>query len=202
MKSERTSVTLEAGSARQLLEKHWHRLNLEELLRLSKITPLNNRHKEYSPECMYELDENLEAVNLHVSRCRRIASYLGQDVEEYEWKPLSARGAAKQIEAFIQNGEDSETIARFLERWRNPPAKKGRPTGSVEQDGIALRALELHESDPKRWPWHKVADELLNCKAHPKHYEYSSCTANLRQHVARLREFLRELQSACHLNLS
>jgi hypothetical protein len=104
MKSERKSVTLEAVSVRQLLEKHWHRLNLEELLRLSGITPLSNRHTEYSPECMRELDENLEAVNLHVSRCRRIANYLGQGVEEYEWKPLSARGAARQLHGSLKDG--------------------------------------------------------------------------------------------------
>jgi hypothetical protein len=201
MKPERASVTLEAGSARLLLEKHWHRLNLEELLRLSGITPLCNRHTEYSPECMRELDENLDAVNLHVSRCRRIASYLGQEVEDYEWKPLSARGAARQIEVFVQNAEDTETIARFLERWRNPTAKKGRPAGSVDHDGIALRALELHESDPRKWTWPKVADELLNCKAHLKHDEHSNCTASMKQDVARLRAFLRELQSTCSLSL-
>jgi len=201
MKSERKSVTLEAGSVRQLLEKHWHRLNLEELLRLSGITPLSNRHTEYSPECMRELDENLEAVNLHVSRCRRIANYLGQGVEEYEWKPLSARGAARQIEAFIQNGEDSETITRFLERWRNQPIKKGRPAGSVDHDGIALRALELHESDPKKWPWPKVADELLECKLHIEHVWDSDCTVRLKQAVVRLQTFVRELQSACYIPL-
>lgn len=201
MKPERTSATLEAGSTRQLLEKHWHRLNLEELLRLSKLTPLNHRHTEYSPECMRELDENLEAVSLHVSRCRRIACYLGQEVEEYEWKPLSARGAARQIEAFIQNGENYETIARFLEKWRNPPAKKGRPAGSIDHDGIALRALELHGSDPKRWPWPKVADKMLNCKSHVEHVWDSECTVRLKQSVGRLQTFVRELQSACFIPL-
>jgi hypothetical protein len=201
MKPERTTVTLEAGSARLILEKHWHRLNLEELLRLSGITPLCNRHTEYSPECMRELDENLEAVSLHVSRCRRIANYLGRDVKEFEWQPLSARGVARQIEVFIQNGEDSETIARFLERWRNPPAKKGRPAGSTDHDGIALRALELHESDPKKWPWPKVADELLGCKRHVEHVWDSDCTVRLKQAVVRLQIFVRELQSACCIPL-
>lgn len=201
MKPVRTCVTLEPGSARQLLEKHWHRLNLEELLRLSKLTPLTHRHTEYSPECMRELDENLDAVNLHVSRCRRIASYLGQAVEELEWKPLSARGAARQIEAFIQNGENHETIARFLERWRNPPIKKGRGVGSIDHDGIALRALELHESDPKKWRWPKVADELLNCKRHVEHVWDSDCTERLKQAVVRLQTFIRELQSTCCIPL-
>jgi hypothetical protein len=153
---------------------------------------------------MREIEENLEAANLHVSRCRRIASYLGQaleqGVEEYDWQPLSALGAAKQIEAFTQNGESSETVARFLERWRNPPAKK-RPVGSVHNDGIALRALVLHESDPKRWPWPKAADALLDCKLHVEHVWDSDCTVRLKQAVVRLQTFVRELQSDCYIPL-
>jgi len=201
MKSKNRRTTLQAGSVRPLLEKHWHRLNLEELLRLSKITALNNRHTEYSPECMRELDEDLEALNHHVSRCRRISSYLGQEVKEYEWKQLSARGAARQIEAFIQNGENFETIARFLEKWRSPPTKQGRPAGSINHDGIALLAFELHESDPKKWTWPKVADELLNCKSHVEHVWDSECTVRLKKAVTRLQEFVQELQAACRLQL-
>ena len=195
MKPEDTIVPFEAGSVRQLLEKHWHRLNLEELLRLSKTSPLDNRHTEYSPERMRELDENLESVRLHVSRCRRIASYLGHELPEYEWKSLSALGAARLIDTFIQNSESYETIALFMEMWRKPAPKLGRPTGAIIPDGLALRALELHESDPKRWTWPKVADELLNCKVHATHNWESDCTDRLKKAVSRLQAFAKKLQS-------
>src|ERR1700681_1725671 len=75
MKTEQ-SVSPTAVSARQYLMDYWIRLDLGECLRLSTVPPLNHSPKQ----TVRELGENLEAVNLHVARCRRIASYLGQEL--------------------------------------------------------------------------------------------------------------------------
>ncbi len=201
MTTKRSGDPPEAGSARQVLMFHWAAFYLEELLRLSAIPPLNSQAGN-APEHTRELEEHLEAVNLHVARSRRIASYLGHELppghEIPEYKPnlLSALDAARLISVFLQNGESAGTIALFLEMWRKP-GKPGRPKGSNNPDGLALRALELYDSDPERWTWPKVADELCeHRKRHTPHEWNSPCTESLRQSVERLRKFLRELEAS------
>jgi hypothetical protein len=203
METEQLAVWLPNwGPARQLLMDHWNRLYLEELLRLSTISPLN-RNTEYLAEHMCELNENLEAMNQHVVRYRQIASYLGHELPPahqlnggYEPKSLSAISVARMIRVFFDNGESDETIASLLESWQQHTPKPGRPTGAATADGLALVALELHESDPKKWSWPRIADEFCeHRKSHAPHGWDSPCTASLKQSVKRLQKFLRELES-------
>ncbi len=185
--------------ARQTLMEHWALFYLEGLLRLSAIPP-SSQCTATSPERTRELDELLEAGRLRIAHCRRIASYLGHELppghEMPEYKPnlLSALEAARLVDVFVQNGESFETIALFLEKWRKPGRKRGRPTGSNDPDSLALRALELHDSGPD-WTWPKVADELCKQKGHAPHGWKSTCTESLKHSVERLQKFLQELES-------
>ena len=76
MKVDDRNAFPNASSARQILMDSWDRSKLDELLRLSAISPLD-RHAPQSSDQIKEMDENLAALHSHVGRCRQIASYLG-----------------------------------------------------------------------------------------------------------------------------
>jgi hypothetical protein len=173
---------------------------LSELSKISERRLPLNRQIEYSLDHVRKLQERLVEGDRLVALIRRIGGYLGM-----EWKKSvpNALSAAKQVRAMIQKGDCDEVIAMYLERYlgiegRRPGQKRGRPRGATISDGLALCALELHDSDPKQWTWPKVAsefaDELPNCK-HAAHDCDSNCTVALRKSVGRLRAFLKELQS-------
>jgi hypothetical protein len=71
--------------------------------------------------------------------------------------------------------------------------KRGRPIGTIDNDGIPLLALVLYEWNPEVWTFPKLADSLLGCKTHKPHSSQSDCTDKLKKAVGRLRKFLREL---------
>jgi hypothetical protein len=73
--------------------------------------------------------------------------------------------------------------------------KHGRQVGSNDCNGLALRALELHESDLKRWTWPKVVDELKDCGCKGLHEWDSPCTKRIQKSARRLQEFLKELET-------
>ena len=135
-----------------------------------------------------DLDEYLNDHEERLALIRRIASYLG-----LPWNvSRSTLQATKQVRAMIQDGCCDEQIALFLDRYLGNQ-KSGRPQGASIPDRTALRALELRDRDGSVWTWPKLADELLNCKAHPEHNNDSECASKLKQAVTRLRVFLKEL---------
>jgi hypothetical protein len=129
------------------------------------------------------------------ARMRRIQGYLAQTQNRPASEALSALNAAELIRESIRKGDSDEAIALFLEQWKKPATKRGRPRGSNHFESVVVLALQLHDSNTKVWTWPKVADQLLNCKSHSAHEWDSECTATLKQAVTRLRVFLIELQS-------
>ena len=188
----------EGLSAQELLWFHWCR-SRERLRALASMAenrlPLNE-NTEYSPELVRQANARALGFQLLFARMRRIENYLEQGrMKRPLLGTLSALSAAELIRANVQRGDSDEAIALFLENWRKPARKPGRPTGSSDCESIAVLALQLHDSDPRRWTWPKVTDQVLNCKSHAVHDSDSECTAKLRQAVTRLRTFLKELQS-------
>lgn len=139
-----------------------------------------------------ELEEILKEGNRHSVDLRRIASYLG-----HEWLPPKPTTfhAAKQIRAMIENGDTDEKIALYLNIYLLQRKKRGRPSATYRNSEFALRALELHDSDPDKWTWPKIADALLSCKSHSHHVWDSSCTNRVKREAHRLRAFLEQLQT-------
>lgn len=124
---------------------------------------------------------------------RKVAGYLG-----LEWGARTPFETAKLIRGALLGDYswDKQIAADDLRASGGTRRKRGRgrPPGSTSADVSALQAFALRESDPKRWSWPKLADELLHCKAHKAHQWDSSCTVKLKMRVWKLRAFLKELQ--------
>jgi hypothetical protein len=187
---------------RVLLCAHWSAKSqrLKELGEISRrIPPVSQDPSPAQQRKRQEVLEEGEGLTLLI---RRIGSYLGIEAKMPAITPLKA---ARNVRGMIEKGCCDEEIAFFLMRWR--PTKEeeallgkkkvGRPIGASIPDDTALRALELHDTDPKQCEWPRVADQL-GCKVHndQKHSWDSSCTVQLKKSVARLRAFLRQLQSS------
>jgi len=197
VETEHSSALPEGLSTQDLLWSHfllsWERLRA--LASISEDRPALNQHTEYSPELVSQAYARALGFELLFSRMRRIQGYLDSRRKRPMSDALSALEFAKSIRANIQRGDSDEAIAFFLERWKSPEKRRGRPKVSSDSESLAVLALQLHDSNPKLWTWPKVADQLLNCKSHTPHEWDSECTARLKQAVARLRAFLKELQS-------
>jgi hypothetical protein len=145
------------------------------------------------PERISELEGQVREGNRHSDHLRRIASYLG-----FDWKPTppTPLHAAKQVRGMVQRGWGDEQIALYLDIYLlRSKGRRGRPRATYDAESFALRALELHDSDPKAWTWPRIADRLLDCKSHKEHVWDSDCTLKLKKAAQRLRTFLAELQS-------
>ena len=152
--------------------------------------PLDEQAK-YFPLHLSKIEESQLDHKEHLEVIRQIASYLG-----LPWKiTRSPLLAAKTVREMVRKGQSDEEIALYLEKYLlqslDPP---GRPKAATEGP-LVLRALELYESDRKRWTWPKVTDEVYDCKGH-KHDNSHPCTEKLKQSVGRLRRFLKMLQSS------
>jgi hypothetical protein len=66
--------------------------------------------------------------------------------------------------------------------------RKGRPIGDKRR--VAALALDLQNSDPKRWSWRSLTNYLCNCglKEHPPN---SNCQKDLRRETVWLKDWLR-----------
>jgi hypothetical protein len=174
-----------------MLERHFWR-TANQLDEIGKAMGRSTSESEDEPGKLIEEGDRL------LVRLRRIIKYLG-----IQWKlpAPDESGVAELIRKGVERGESFEAINRTVEFYLRGfgVQKLGRPIASGESDGIALRALELHESDPGRWTWAAVADELLNCNAHKAHTWDSECAGKLKKAGQRLRRFLIELESAVPL---
>jgi len=188
--------TLQKGlTVQQQLWFHWLRSAERLKLLLGSVSdgPPLNEHTPYSPERLRRAEAIVLGSDMLIARMQRIERYLGY--ERPKSGPASALEAAKIIRRNMQRGDSDEAIALFLEKWREPSKKRGRPKGSSDSESVAVIALQLRDSNPKSWTWPKIADQLLNCKSHITHGWESDCTAKLKQSVTRLRAFLKELYS-------
>lgn len=197
MESEKAIALLQGLSTQQYLWFHWlrSRERLRALASLSENRPPLNEHTKYSPELLRQANARVLGFELLFARMRRIEGYLGSGRQPSVTSNPSTLEAAKTIRANIEKGDSDEAIALFLEKWQGPNKKRGRPKGSNDSDSMAVLALQLRDSSPNLWTWPKITDRLLNCKTHRVHSWDSDCTTKLKQAVARLRAFLRELQS-------
>lgn len=191
LKSKKSHGRRDSGSvfphARKLLVAHAF-VKKELLERLTQRQPTAHT----AAERVRELEEKIKEGNGHFVDLRRIASYLGHD-----WTPAkpTTTHAAKQIRVMIESGDPDEQIALYLEIYLLRKKSRGRPSATYDTDGLALQALELHDSDPIKWNWPKLADTLLNCKSHSRHSWNSECTGKVKKAGERLRTFLKQLQS-------
>ncbi len=186
-------------SAQKYLFMHWV-LRMEALNRLAENSEVNeppDRKSESIAEWMRKAQKYIDESNRLLLQIKRIQSYLGRNPKSIDPKIVETANwiaTARWARALIQNGESDEAVARFLKNSAEGQ-KRGRPSGAMNCDGQALRALVLHDSNPKWWTWPKLADRVLGCKVHTKHTSDSNCTAKLKQAVTGLRKFLRELES-------
>jgi hypothetical protein len=197
VKSKHSCVLPKGLSTQQLLWFHWlrSRERLKALLGTSENRPPLNQDTPYSLERERQANAIVLGNEFLTVRMRLIQSYLSPGQNQPVSDTLSAISAAQLIRTNIQRGDSDEAIALFLEEWKKPKKKRGRPKGSNDSESVAVLALQLHDSNPKLWTWPKVADQLLKCKSHNVHNWDSDCTAKLKQAVTRLRAFLKELQS-------
>jgi hypothetical protein len=197
VESEHSCALPEGLSTQELLWFHWlrSRERLKTLGSHSENRPPLNQDTQYSPEREREANAVVLGYELLTARMRRIESYFSPSLQQPASDTLSALSAAQLIRTNIQRGDSDEAIALFLEQWKNPEKKRGRPKGSSDSHSVTVLALQLHYSNPTRWTWPKVADQLLNCKLHTAHDSESSCTVTLKQAVTQLKRFLKELQS-------
>jgi len=197
VESEQSCALEEGLPTQQLLWFHWLRCRerLRALASSSENRPPLNQQTEFSAEQLRQAEAFLEGWELLTARMRRIENYLDSQRKRSASEALSTLELAKTIRANIQRGDTDEAIAFFLERWKTPEKKRGRPKGSNDPENVTVLALQLHESNPKLWTWPKIADQLLNCKLHVAHEADSNCAVNLRQAVSQLKKFLKEMQS-------
>ena len=157
---------------------------------------------ETMPEWTQDLEEHHADLGRILLRIERIEHYLGRkprsrdaDADESTDWALKARW----VRGMIQRGASNEDLACYLEsplRRDSTARRRGRPSGTMNNDGLALQALEIYNSNPEFWTWPKLADRVFaDCKAHSKHKADDSCTVKLRQAATRLRAFIRELES-------
>jgi hypothetical protein len=203
-----SAVSQKRTLVREILLCHWSAKAklLNTLCERSRCIPPVSQ--DSSPELQSEKQKILEESKRLILLIRRIASDLGEEVMV---SPLTPLKAAKNVRNMIEKGSADEEIAFFLMKWR--PAKdeevffekkkKGRPNGASIPDDYTLRALELHDTDPKQWNWPRVADQLgckvnSGCKAlnGQKHTWDSPCIVQLKTSVKRLRTFLKQLKSS------
>ena len=196
MESEHSCALPKGLSTQQLLWFHWlrSRERLTALAKVSEDRPPLNQDTPYSPERERQAKAVVLGFELLTARMRRIQSYLNYAQRRPASEALSALSAAKVLRENIQRGDSDEAIALFLDQWRKPDKKRGRPRGSNDFESVVVLALQLHDSNKKFWTWPKVADQLLNCKSHVAHKCDDECTARLKQAVTRLRAFLKEIE--------
>src|SRR5262249_27540795 len=120
---------------------------------------------------------------------RRLSNYFGLN-----WSERTSFETAKLIRGGLLGDHALEQIAPAFITEKNTSARRerGRPRGAMVPDLTPLRALAMHNSDPERWTFPRIADELLNCKMHAQHKWDDGCVAALKQSVSNLRKFLRD----------
>lgn len=155
-----------------------------------------NRDTGSARERMRNMEENLNESERLILQLERIERYLGHSKTDPRMEEqIGFLEGAKFVRVLIQAGVSDEKIAAWLRHFTPPRSKGklGRPAGTMDSEGHALRALLLYDLDPKVWTFPKLADSLLGCKAHTEHNWDTSCTVNLKKAVERLRGFLGEL---------
>lgn len=177
------------------------------LYRFNALRRLKDLHGEIAELCRFENRNTASGVEQQrrmrirlkesetlSSRLERIERYLGHPkIDPRIETAIESLEYAKLFRFLVQIGSSDEALAAY---WRNTlPSKssRGRPVGTMNCDGYALRALALLEANPKVWSYPKLADVLLGCKAHKSHIDISSCTVKLKKAAERLRRFLKEL---------
>jgi hypothetical protein len=197
VESEHSCALPKDMPTQQLLWFYWlrSRERLTALAKVSEDRPPLNQYTPYSPERERQAKAVVLGFKLLTARMRRIQSYLNHGKKRPASEALSALSAAQVFRENIQRGDSDEANALFLEQWRKPAKKRGRPRGSSDFESVVVLALQLHDSNPKFWTWPKVADQLLNCKSHAAHKWDDACTARLKQAVTRLRAFLEEIEA-------
>jgi hypothetical protein len=82
-------------------------------------------------------------------------------------------------------------IVRVLRHaWRAAADRKPRGRPPSELRRLAVQALDLQHSDPKRWTWSALAGHLCNCGL--REHEFK-CQKNLRREALLLKKSLRAL---------
>lgn len=187
-------------SAQQFLYLYWLLAN-ERLKRLAEESALFrpvNQKTENVPEWIRKVQAHVEKTEDLMLLLRRVESYLGHEPRKIDpqiKKYIDSREAAKFVRALIHNGFSDEDIATWMRHFFLSSAKRtrGRPAGTVDDDGHALLALVLYDWNPKIWCYPKLADSLLECKCRGPHAADSHCVDKLKKALKRLRGFLKEL---------
>lgn len=158
-------------------------VSVEEELLLAALSRINrlvqDGRKKTAGRYLTEFDACLTLLN-------RVADYV-------DWKSegpnplLPARALIKMV----KRGCDEQKVALFLETYYRERGRRS-PGRHLSTGKLALRALELKQSDSKLWTWQRVADELCKCG---KQNHDSCCKENLRQAARSLRHFIHELNS-------
>jgi len=184
---------LKSTSPKVVLLFHWMatRASLKKLLSERPV----KRESESLPEYMRRVRDHLDECNRLRLLIRRIDGYFGRKRRKPAPSGINAidfHRAAKSVRVLIDNSGSDELIADYLKGlFSSQKRLGGRPRGAMDSDRRVLDAFVLHESDPRRWTWPKVADELLKCKIHKKHTSEDSCTRKLSKAGERLRAFLK-----------
>ena len=184
--------------ARLFLFLHW--LFINQWLQEQKEPPPVPLNQGAVSEWIYEAEEQLRTTKQYLSEYELCERYLGHVPPKIEPDPkqleeeLILRGV-QLMRSAVSQGWTDERITTWLSSYFRSvtQAKRGRPARTVSSDGIALRALELHDFDPKGWTYPMLADVLLGCRKHKQHTADSECVDKLKKAVARLRAFLREI---------
>jgi hypothetical protein len=181
-------------------------LQLKWLITVDRLDKLDNQWahlhqqtdvtKEVRMLITRELMDQRKALTL---QRQLIESYLGNDARRIDSRHVEFAkylDVARWVRASIQNGESDEVIAAWLmEKFPPNNAKRnaGRPQGTIDHSGHALLALELYDSDPKKWSYPKLAHDLLKCEEDGPHNTDCACVDELKKSVGRLRTFLHKL---------
>lgn len=184
-------------SVQKRLYFHWLRSAERLTALMSRVDyerPLNDK-TEYSPQRIRQLNAIILGHELLTIRMRRIERYLGYKRKQSMEDAHSWLGPAKLIRGNVLKGDSEDAIAILLQKLCEPVKKRGRPPGTGDSESVAATALELLDSNPGYWTWSKIADRLLKCKTHTAHESDSECVNRLKQAVARLRDFLEELEA-------
>jgi hypothetical protein len=154
-----------------------------------------NRDAGSARERIRKIEEHLNESERLIPQLERIERYLGhRKTDTRIEEQIGFLEGAKFVRALIQAGVSDEKIAAWLRHFTSPRSKGklGRPAGTMDSEGYALRALVLYDRNPKMWSYPKLADGLPKCK-HKRHTADSKCVDKLKKAVTRLRAFLQEL---------